>query len=77
MNFIVICREDTKEDGNPGDYTLATRTLFPTKEAAEHYASGCHSGREALVVGGRFLELRQDFDARFSSILVENPTPET
>lgn len=61
MPYIVICREDRKEDGSPGDYTLATRTLFPTPEAAETYASGCSPEREALVVGGRFLELRQDF----------------
>lgn len=65
MHYIVVCRDDSKEDGSPGDYTLATRTLFPTPEAAETYASGISPERHALVVGGRFPELRQDFDERF------------
>ena len=67
INYIVICREDQKDDGSPEDYTLATRTIFPTPEAAETFASGCASDRQAIVVGGRFGELRQDFDERFGS----------
>ena len=65
LEYIVCCREDAKRDGNPGAYTLATRTVFPNKEVAETYASGCASSREAIVVGGRFDELRHDFDERF------------
>jgi hypothetical protein len=64
-NFIVICREDKKEDGSLGDYSLVTRTIFPNKGAAEKFAAGCASEREAIVVGGRFTELRQDFAERF------------
>lgn len=64
-NYIIICREDRKDDGGPGDYTLATRTVFPTKESADKYASECAPEREALVVSGRFFGLRQDFDERF------------
>jgi hypothetical protein len=67
LEYIVVCREDHNDDGSPGDYTLATRTVFPTKEAAEAYASGCASDRQAIVVGGRFSELRHDFEERFGS----------
>lgn len=67
MYYIVVCRDDTKEDGSPGDYTLATRTLFPTPEAADSYASGCSPERQPLVVGGLFTELRQDFEERFGA----------
>lgn len=65
INYIVICREDRKDGGGPGDYTLATRTIFPTKEAAETYASECSPERQALAVGGIFTGLRQDYDERF------------
>jgi hypothetical protein len=64
-DFIVICREDQKDDGSPGDYTLATRTVFPDKGSAEAYASAIASHREAIVVGGLFGELRHDFEERF------------
>lgn len=66
-NYIVICREDRKEDGSPGDYVLATRTIFPNKGAATGYAAGCASERAAIVVGGRFTELRNDFEERFGT----------
>lgn len=67
-NFIVICREDKKEDGSPGKYTLATRTIFPSEEAAKMFADGCAYAREAIVVGGRFTELRNDFVERFGEM---------
>ena len=56
MNHIVICRGAKKEDGSPGDYTQATRTPFPTQEAAEKYASSCSPEQEALVVSGPLTE---------------------
>lgn len=65
LEYIVICREDRKDDGSPGDYTLVTRTVFPNKEAADKFASGCASERQAIVVGGRFGELRHDFEGRY------------
>lgn len=65
LNYIVVCREDQKDDGSPGDYTLVTRTLFNTPEAAETFASGCAPSRQALVIGVRFTELRQSSDERF------------
>jgi len=67
LEYIVVCRENQKEDGTPGDYTLATRTVFPNKEVADTYASGCASTREALVIGGRFGDLRRDYDERFGN----------
>lgn len=70
-NYIVICREDKKEDGSPGVYALATRTIFPDKEAADMYAAGCAECREAIVVGGRFTELRNDFEERFGEMYGE------
>lgn len=67
LEYIVVCREDQKDDGSPGDYTLTTRTVFPNKEAAETYASGCASTRESIVVSGLFNELRHDYEERFGS----------
>ena len=63
-HFIVICRDDVKPDGTRGDFSLATRTLFRTRIAAEDYAVGVDKSREPLVVHGRFLDLRID-DGRF------------
>lgn len=68
FDYIVVCREDQKDDGSPGDYTLATRTVFPNRRVAEIFASGCASSREAIVVVGRFNELRHDFDERFGKL---------
>jgi hypothetical protein len=70
IEYIVVCREDRKEDGTPGEYTLVTRTIFPTKEAADKFASECASERQALVVGGRFSQLRHDFEERFPKPLM-------
>jgi hypothetical protein len=65
LEYIVICRDDQKDNGSPGDYTLATRTVFPDKGSAEAYASAIAVYREAIVVGGLFGELRHDFEERF------------
>ena len=65
MEYLVVCREDRKYDGTLGEYTLVTRTVFPTKESADKFAAGCASEREAIVVAGRFSELRQDYVERF------------
>lgn len=58
-SFIVACRDDrASEDDPPGDYTLATRRVFPDRAAAEEYARSIAPGREAVVVEGRWGELR-------------------
>ena len=63
--FIVICRDDRNEDGTPGAYALATRTLFPNKATALLYAQGLSASREPLVVEGDFNNLRHDAGERF------------
>ena len=67
ITYAVICRDDTTEDGNDGEYTLATRTLFTDRNVAEAYANGINPSRDPIVVSGRWTELRQDQDERFSS----------
>jgi hypothetical protein len=57
-DYIVICRADRKDDGSPGDYELATRTVFPIKEDAEKYASGISTSRDPIIVPGHFRYLR-------------------
>jgi hypothetical protein len=54
----VICRADTKPDGSPGDFELATRTVFEGREAAEAYAAGIAPAREPIVVAMPLDELR-------------------
>ncbi len=55
--FIVICK-DTGPDG-VAHYCLTTRRLFYGREAASAYAQTISPSREALVVEGRFEELRE------------------
>jgi len=56
--FIVICRADSDHAGNPGEYVLATRQVYATREAAQRYADGCAPSRDAIVVSGRWHQLR-------------------
>lgn len=63
--FVVICRADAAPDGEPGPYELATRTVFPTRAAADQYATGLAAGRDPLVIRGRWCGLRWDHAARF------------
>ena len=56
--FIVICRDDVKPDGDKGDYTLATRRVFHTRAEASAWAAGVSPSREAIVVDGRWHQLR-------------------
>lgn len=56
--YIVICRDDSEYNGPPGAYVLATRQVFETAFAAETYARGVARSREAIVVGGRWGQLR-------------------
>lgn len=66
--FVVICREDSTppdpghspdcECVRPGPYTLATRQVFPTREAARAYAEGISPSREPIVVSGDWVGLR-------------------
>lgn len=48
--YIVVCRDDRKDEDTPGDYVMATHGTFITREAAEHYAKGVSPSREAIVV---------------------------
>ncbi len=65
--YIVICRGDTPPDAAyvHGPYELATRTVFPTKEAALRYAAAIAEGRQAMVIPGRWSGLRWDAAERF------------
>ncbi len=58
LKFIVIAREDRKEDNSLGRYTLATRRVFYSEEAALEYADSLGQSRDAVVIPGRFDELR-------------------
>jgi hypothetical protein len=48
--FFIICRDDDKEDGTPGEYVLATRKTFATREEAEKLAAPIAPGRLPIVV---------------------------
>jgi len=56
--FVVICRADRDIGGNPGEYVLTTRRVFNTREDAQRYADGCAPSRDAIVVSGRWHQLR-------------------
>lgn len=55
--YVVICRDDAVLD-QPGPYVLATRQTFDGLQAAQDYARGIASSREAIIVSGRWHELR-------------------
>jgi hypothetical protein len=55
---IVVCRDDTQEDGTPGPYQMATRTVFAGLEAAQAYAGTIASARAPLCVPISLSELR-------------------
>lgn len=57
-SHIVICRDDAKPDGSPGDYQIATRTVFEGREAAEAYAKTLSPARTPIVVPVSLSELR-------------------
>ena len=60
-HYVVICRAD-RVGNKPGNYVLATRRVFTSKRTAKAYAAECSPSREAIVVDGRFTELRFDRD---------------
>jgi len=65
--YVVVCRGDA-DPGSPyvyGAYELATRTVFPTREAALAYSVGIAAERAPLVVAGRWSGLRRDAAERF------------
>ena len=66
-DYVVICCGDTDPSGEyaTGGYELATRTVFPTRKAALEYARGIATGREPLVIPGRWGGLRWDAAERF------------
>lgn len=49
--YIVVCTDE-------GQYVLATRQTFGTREAAQEYAATCSESRRPLVVEGRWHQLR-------------------
>lgn len=65
--YVVICRGDAAPSSEYafGAYELATRTVFPTLEAAHEYARGIAEGRQAIVVSGLWAGLRWDARRRF------------
>lgn len=57
--YIVICRDDRySETSPPGDYILATRQVFRDAQSALDYAATVSPSREAIVVEGRWRQLR-------------------
>lgn len=48
--YLVLCRKDRKDDGDPGDYELATRREFDHEWQAQEYADGLSVSREPVVV---------------------------
>ncbi len=73
MKFIVIAREDRKEDNSLGRYTLATRRVFYSEEAALAYADSLGQSRDAVAIPGRFDELRF-YDDLVDAVNSDNPT---
>lgn len=64
---IVLCRDDRKDDDTHGDYVLATRTVFASRQAAEIYAKTIAKSRrvefrarDERVVVGPMRDPRQD-----------------
>jgi hypothetical protein len=45
----VLCRDDRKEDGGPGDYAMSSR-VFDDAEAARAWAEGVSSSRFPIIV---------------------------
>ena len=57
--YIVICVDtDPNEDPPRPRYFLATRQVFATEAEAEAYAERIDASRKAIVVEGRFGQLR-------------------
>jgi len=54
--YVVACK-DTGADG-VARYYLTTRQTFTFREEAEAYAAGCDKSRNAIVIEGRFFQLR-------------------
>lgn len=57
-SYVVICRDDVKPDGSPGDYVLATRRVFENAKLAQEYAGSINASRAPLVVEGDWKNLR-------------------
>jgi hypothetical protein len=43
---MIVCREDTKPDGSPGDFVLATRQVFTDMFKALKYGQSISPSRE-------------------------------
>ena len=48
--ILVFCREDSKSDGTPGDFTLATSRVFKTFASARRYMQSIAASREPRAV---------------------------
>ncbi len=55
--FLVICRAD-KIGRLKGPYVLATRQTFASRQTAAKYAATVNRSRQAIVVAGRWFQLR-------------------
>jgi hypothetical protein len=58
LSYIVVCRDDADEDGNPGPYVLATRTVFHAHRDAALYALSINAARQPITVVGDLGNLR-------------------
>lgn len=58
-SFIVICRTDRPSPRRKGHYVLATRRTFATRAEADAYQLTVAKGRQAIVVAGRWHQLRK------------------
>jgi len=76
--FLVLCREDTRPDGSPGDYVVTAKRSgpFATEEKAMDYAASINPSRYPLVVqvvsGGAVVEPEPepaDYDPLFGKPL--------
>lgn len=49
--YLVVCREDRSDDGEPGAYTLATRRSFDDLGDAQAYSTSIAPSREPMIIG--------------------------
>ena len=67
IGFIVICRADCKDNGDKGDYELATRQVFDWPSEAIEYMSGISESRDPIHIKINFSDLRFEKKTRPSS----------
>lgn len=73
--FMVVCRSDTKPDGSPGDFVLATRQVFTDMFQALKYGRSISPSREPhlLKVLDSVKALTDDYQEALDRM--DNPEP--